>query len=70
LPTTTVTAITPCLVLALRAEHFNAMVNELSLLNKVVTQMAPGRSLSAICSVGRRRRSHAVWQGLTQQSGV
>ena len=58
------------LVLALSAAHFNAMVNELSLLNKVVTQMALGRSLSTICSVGRRRRSHAVWQGLMQQSTV
>lgn len=68
--TTTVTATRPSLVLALRAEHFNAMVNELSLLNKVVTQMALGRSLSTICTVGRRRRTHAVWQALVQQSRI
>ena len=68
--TTTVTATTPCLVLALRAEHFHAMVNQLSLLNKVVTQMALGRSLSTICSVGRRRRSHAVWQGLVPNAWI
>ena len=66
--TTTVTATTPSLVLALRAEHFNAMVKELSLLNKVVTQMALGRSLSTICSVGRRRRTHGVWQGLVHHA--
>ena len=62
--TTTVTAATPTLVLALRAEHFRAMMDELSSLNKVVTQMALGRSLSTICSVGRRRRTHPVWKGL------
>ena len=67
---TTVTATTPILVLALRAEHFNAMVKELSLLNRVVTQMALGRSLSTICSVGRRRRTHAVWQRLMQRSRI
>ena len=66
--TTTVTSTTPSLVLALRAEHFNAMVNELSLLNKVVRQMALGRSLSTICSVGRRRRSHGIWQGLVHHA--
>ena len=66
--TTTVTATTPSLVLALRAEQFNAMVSELSLLNKVVTQMALGRSLSTICSVGRRSRGHAIWQGLVQHA--
>lgn len=65
---TTVTATTPSVVLALRAEHFNAMVNELSLLNKVVTQMALGRSLSTICSVGRRRRTHPVWLRLAQHA--
>ena len=67
---TTVTATTPSVVLALRAEHFNAMVNELSLLNKVVTQMALGRSLSTISSVGRRRRNHAIWQGLVQHTWI
>ena len=66
--TTTVRATTPCLVLALRAEHFHAMMDELSSLNKIVTQMALGRSLSTICSVGRRRRSHAIWQELRQHA--
>jgi hypothetical protein len=56
------------LVLALRAEHFDAMMDELSALNRIVTQMALGRSLSTICSVGRRRRSHPVWQELSQRS--
>ena len=65
---TTVKAKTPCLVLALYAEHFHAMLDELSSLNKIVTQMALGRSLTAICSVGRRRRSHPVWQELSQRN--
>lgn len=60
--TTTVKAQTPSLVLALDAVHFRAMVEELGALSKVVTQMALGRSLSTLCSVGRRRRSHPVWQ--------
>lgn len=61
---TSVRTTTPSLVLALRAEHFHAMMDELSSLNKVVTQMALGRSLGTICSVGRRRRSHPVWRDL------
>jgi ATP-binding cassette subfamily B protein len=63
--TTTVKAHSPSLVLALDAEHFHGMVEGLSALSKVVTQMALGRSLSTICSVGRRRRSHPVWQELS-----
>jgi len=66
-PTTTVKAQTPSLVLALDAEHFHRMVDELGALSKVVTQMALGRSLSTICSVGRRRRNHPVWQALGRQ---
>jgi ATP-binding cassette subfamily B protein len=66
--TTTVTTRTPTLVLALRAEHFDAMMDEHSSLNRIVTQMALGRSLSTICSVGRRRRSHPIWQELSQRS--
>ena len=62
--TTTVTATSPCLVVALRAEHFHAMLAELSSLGKIVTQMALGRSLSTICSVGRRRRSNPIWQAV------
>ena len=65
--TTTVKAQTPSLVLALDAEHFHGMVDELGALSKVVTQMALGRSLSTICSVGRRRRNHPVWQELGRQ---
>ena len=65
--TTTVKAQTPSLVLALDAEHFHRMVDELGALSKVVTQMALGRSLSTICSVGRRRRNHPVWQALGRQ---
>ena len=42
------------------------MMDELGSLNKVVTQMALGRSLSTICSVGRRRRSHPIWQELSR----
>jgi ATP-binding cassette subfamily B protein len=64
--TTTVKAHTPSLVLALDAEHFHGMVDELGALSKVVTQMALGRSLSTICSVGRRRRSHPVWMELSR----
>jgi ATP-binding cassette subfamily B protein len=64
--TTTVKARTPSLVLALDASHFHAMVEELGALRKVVTQMALGRSLSTICSVGRRRRSHPVWLELSR----
>jgi hypothetical protein len=30
--------------------------------------MALGRSLSTICGVGRRRRSHAIWQELSQHA--
>ena len=67
--TTTVEAKTPSLVLALRAEHFRAMMDELSSLNKIVKQMALGRSLSTICSIGRRRRNHPIWQELSQQTG-
>jgi len=66
--TTTVRTTTPSLILALRAEHFHAMMDELSSLNKIVTQMALGRSLSTICSVGRRRRTHAIWQELSQHA--
>ncbi len=65
--TTTVKAQTPSLVLALDAEHFHRMVDELGALSRVVTQMALGRSLSTICSVGRRRRNHPVWQELGRQ---
>jgi len=64
--TTTVKAHTPSLVLALEAAHFRAMVEELGALSKVVTQMALGRSLSTMCSVGRRRRNHPVWRVLTR----
>lgn len=60
----TVKATLPTLVLALRAEYFLSMMDEISSLNKIVTQMALGRSLSMICSVGRRRRKHPVWQEL------
>ena len=66
--TTTVKAHTPSLLLALDATHFHAMVEELGALSKVVTQMALGRSLSTLCSVGRRRRSHPVWQMLGRQA--
>jgi CRP-like cAMP-binding protein len=51
---TTVKAHTASLVLALDAAHFYAMVEELGALSKVVKQMALGRSLSTLCSVGRR----------------
>jgi ATP-binding cassette subfamily B protein len=64
--TTTVKAKTPTLVLALDAEYFHSMMDELSSLNKIVRQMALGRSLSTICSVGRRRRNHSIWQELSQ----
>ena len=66
--TTTVRTTTPTLVLALRAEHFHTMMDELSSLNRIVTQMALGRSLSTICSVGRRRRNHAIWQELSRHA--
>lgn len=62
--TTTVKAGTPTLVLALDAVYFDRMVEQLSSLSKVVTQMALARSLSTICSVGRRRRSHPIWKEL------
>jgi len=65
---TTVRTRTPTLVLALRAEHFHTMMDELTSLNRIVTQMALGRSLSTICSVGRRRRSHAIWQELSEHA--
>ncbi len=68
LRTTTVKARTPSLVLALDREHFDGMVDQLRTLSKVVTQMALGRSLSTICSVGRRRRSHQVWLELLGRS--
>ena len=64
--TTTVKAQTPSLVLALDAEHFHGMVDQLGALSKVVTQMALGRSLSTICSVGRRRRNHPAWLELSR----
>jgi len=63
---TTVTAHTPSLVLTLEAAHLHAMVEELGALSKVMTQMALGRSLSTLCRVGRRRRSHPVWQALSR----
>ena len=62
--TTMVTSRTPTLLLALHVDHFQAMLNELSSVNKIVTQMALGRSLTTICSAGRRRRSNPVWQEL------
>ncbi len=62
--TTTVASRTPTLLLALHVDHFHAMLDELSSVNKIVTQMALGRSLTTICSVGRRRRSNPVWQEL------
>jgi ATP-binding cassette, subfamily B, bacterial len=64
--TTTVKAHTPSLLLALEATHFHRMVDELGALSKVVTQMALGRSLSTICSIGRRRRNHPVWHELSR----
>lgn len=64
--TTAVRAHTPSLLLALKAEHFHGMVDQLGALSKVVTQMALGRSLSTICSVGRRRRSHPIWLELSR----
>lgn len=64
--TTTVRAHMPSLVLALDAQHFHAMLDRLGALSKVVTQMALGRSLSTICSVGRRRRTHPVWLELSR----
>lgn len=66
--TTTVKASTPSLVLALYAGHFEKMVEELDSLSKIVTQMALGRSLTTICSVGRRRRNHPVWKELSQKT--
>ena len=33
-----------------------------ALIGKNLITMALGRSLSTLCSVGRRRRSHPVWQ--------
>jgi hypothetical protein len=42
------------------------MGEELGAINQVVTQMALGRSLSTLFSVGRRRRTHPVWQVLTR----
>lgn len=62
----TVTATLPMLVLALRTEFFLGMVNEISSLRKMVTQMALARSLSMICSVGRRRRKYPIWQDLVK----
>ena len=56
----------PSLLLALEATHFHRMVDELGALSKVVTQMALGRSLSTICSIGRRRRNHPVWHELSR----
>jgi ATP-binding cassette subfamily B protein len=64
--TTTARAHTPALLLALDAVHFDAMGEELGTINQVVTQMALGRSLSTLCSVGRRRRTHPMWQVLTR----
>jgi ATP-binding cassette subfamily B protein len=61
---TTVRAKTPSLVLALQADQFRTMMDQLSSLNKVMTQMALGRSLSTICSVGRRRRTHPILEEL------
>jgi hypothetical protein len=49
----------------LDAAHFHAMVEEPGAPSKIATKMALGRSLSTICSVGRRRRRHPVWLALT-----
>ena len=65
--TTTVKARTPSLVLALDAAALSrAWWKNSARCSKVVTQMALGRSLSTICSVGRRRRSHPVWLELSR----
>jgi ATP-binding cassette, subfamily B, bacterial len=65
---TTVKARTPTLVPALRAEQFDAMMDELSSLNRIVTQTALGRSLSTICSSGRRQRSHSIREDLSRHA--
>lgn len=63
--TTSVTAQMPSLVLTFYADQFESMAEELDSFSKVVTQMALGRSLSTISSLGRRRRGHPVWKKLT-----
>lgn len=64
--TTSVTSRLPSLVLTLYADQFDSMAEELDSFNKVVIQMALGRSLTMISSIGRRRRSHPVWKKLCE----
>lgn len=60
--TTSVQTKTPSLLLTLHADRFETIMDEVSSLQKVMKQMALGRSLTTISSLGRRRREHEIWQ--------
>lgn len=55
---TTVIAKTPTLLLTLHADKFEQVMQEMTSLRDVMTQMALGRSLTTVSSLGRRRRSN------------
>ena len=63
---TTVTTRSPVLCLTLEAEAFETVMEEHAALRQVMRQMALGRSLSTLSSIGRRGRKHPVWHHLTE----
>jgi len=64
---TTVTAKSPVLCLTLEADVFGEVMEEFTSLHQVMRQMALGRSLTTLSSIGRRGRKHPVWQQLIEQ---
>ncbi|MEM7537882.1 MAG: ATP-binding cassette domain-containing protein [Chloroflexota bacterium] len=54
----------PTLVLTLPADRFHYIVDEVTSLRGVVMQMALGRNLSIVHSLGRRKRTHPIWERL------
>jgi ATP-binding cassette subfamily B protein len=63
---TTVTTKSPVLCLTLEADVFEEVMKEFASLHQVMRQMALGRSLTTLSSVGRRGRKHPVWQQLIE----
>jgi ATP-binding cassette subfamily B protein len=62
----TVTAKSPVLCLTLEVDTFETIMKEHSSLHQVMRQMALGRSLTTLSSIGRRGRKHPVWQQLAE----
>jgi len=69
---TTVATKSPVLCLTLEADVFEEIMEEFSSLHQVMRQMALGRSLTTLSSVGRRGRKDPVWQQLAdhEEDGI